>query len=422
MNSNDWVSLDAVAELVSTKVAVRLLQGKPYFSTENMLPNLRGVISAEQPSIGRVNGFKPHDTLFSNIRPYFRKVHYAHTSGGCSADVLVFRSKDPETFDPTYLYYCLANPAFIDYTMATCKGAKMPRGDKSAMTRYQVLALNLEEQKKVAGLLRAMDDIIDGLRTQSTTLEAIAQGLFRSWFVNFDPVRAKAAGRDVEGIPSKLAELFPASMEDSEHGEIPNGWRFESLDKRISYLNGLALQKFPPIEGEPTLPVIKIAQLRAGRGDPSILANRKLRPDYIIKDGDIIFSWSGSLEIKIWVGGEGALNQHLFKVHSASLPPWFCYCATMLHLASFRAIAADKATTMGHIQRHHLTEAKVAMPADEFICRLSPIFEPLYKTMVANGQIVRQLEELRDHLLPRLVSGTMPINTAELMVAEAMPA
>lgn len=421
MSSDTRVPLSSVAEIVSVKVPVSSLGGHPYVSTENLLPNLGGLGEGALPDADRVNSFNKHDTLFSNIRPYFRKVHYAPTGGGCSADVLVFRTKDPQEFWPPYLYYCLADPTFIEHTMATCKGAKMPRGDKGAMLQYLVPKPDLDAQKKVSSLLRSLDESITALQQQNTALESIAQRLFRSWFVNFDPVHAKAAGKEPEAMSAELAALFPSECEDSELGPIPKGWTVESLDRSITYLNGLALQKFPPLKGEAVLPVLKIAQLRAGRTDAGALANRKMRPEYVVKDGDIVFSWSGSLEIRIWTGGEAALNQHLFKVFSQVHPEWFCYQSTLKHLPLFRQIAASKATTMGHIQRHHLTEAKIPVAPDAVMQRFSAVFGPMQALIVQNGKLIKELEELRDHLLPRLISGKLSLEEAEV-VEEAMAA
>ena len=205
-----------------------------------------------------------------------------------------------------------------------------------------------EEQTKIAGLLGSLDDRITLLRETNATLEAIAQSLFKSWFVDFDPVRAKAEGRQQEGMDATTAALFPDSFEESELGLVPKGWTVRSLDSIADYLNGLALQKFPPSE-DSWLPVIKIAQLRKGDTVGADRAGRNIKPEYVIQNGDVLFSWSGSLEVAIWCGGEGALNQHLFKVTSAEVPKWFYYLWTRQHVPAFQQIAASKATTMGHI-------------------------------------------------------------------------
>ena len=127
------------------------------------------------------------------------------------------------------------------------------------------------------------------------------------------------------------------------------------------YLNGLACQKHPAVEGRKSLPVIKIRELRQGIIANSDRATADVATKYIVEDGDILFSWSGSLLVSIWCNGRGVLNQHVFKVTSGRYPKWYFYHATKHHLEEFQRIAADKATTMGHIQRHHLSSAKLAV-------------------------------------------------------------
>lgn len=219
------------------------------------------------------------------------------------------------------------------------------------------------ERLAITKMIGAIDDRITLLRETNTTLEAITQALFKSWFVDFDPVHAKMQGRAPEGMDEATAALFPDSFEDSELGKVPKGWQIKSLDSIATFLNGLALQKFPPT-GEGDLPVIKIAQLRKGDTVGADMASGSIKPEYIVQNGDVLFSWSGSLEVEIWCGGLGALNQHLFKVTSSSFPKWFYFLWTRFHLEHFRQVAASKATTMGHIQRAHLTAAKVTVPND----------------------------------------------------------
>ncbi|MDE0269021.1 MAG: hypothetical protein OXI96_08305 [Acidimicrobiaceae bacterium] len=128
-----------------------------------------------------------------------------------------------------------------------------------------------------------------------------------------------------------------------------------------TFLNGLALQKYPPTT-EFSLLVIKIKQLRSRNLQDADLASADIDPKYLVDDGDILFLWSGSLECKIWTSGRGALNQHLFKVIPTDNYKWLGYFTIHRYLNNFRAIAAGKATTMGHIQRHHLTHAKTNCP------------------------------------------------------------
>lgn len=272
------------------------------------------------------------------------------------------------------------------------------------------------EQRAIASALGALDDKIELNREMAATLDETARALFRSWFVNFDPVRDKADGRDT-GLPSEVADLFPERLADSALGEIPEGWAVTSLDRLASFLNGLALQKFPITDETKTLPVIKIAQLRAGSTRNSDRCSSALRPEYIVEDGDVLFSWSGSLECVYWSGGQGALNQHLFKVTANNAPTWLGYLGVQHHLPSFRETAAGKATTMGHIQRHHLTDARVALPNSALIAASGKIIEPMLERSWRLHVENRQLTELRDALLPKLVSGAVRFAAPEAFLA-----
>ena len=184
------------------------------------------------------------------------------------------------------------------------------------------------------------------------------------------------------------------------------------LDTIADYLNGLALQKYPP-QDDAGLPVIKIAQLRKGNTEGADRCSRTLPPEYIIEDGDVLFSWSGSLEVTIWCGGTGALNQHLFKITSREFPKWFYYLWTRHHLPSFQAIAAGKATTMGHIQRHHLSQARVLVPPSRLIGAMDEVIAPLVTRIAQNSVESRTLAAIRDALLPKLLSGQVRVKDAE---------
>lgn len=270
----------------------------------------------------------------------------------------------------------------------------------------------IAEQEAIAAVLGALDDKIELNRRMNATLEAMARALFQSWFVDFDPVRAKLDGRPPLGLDQATAALFPEHLQETALGHTPQGWEVHSLDKIAHYLNGLALQKYPPGDG-PTLPVIKIAQLRKGDAVGADRCNTDLPTAYIVQDGDVLFSWSGSLEVELWCGGPGALNQHLFKVTSPEFPKWFYYLWTLYHLDEFRLIAAGKATTMGHIQRGHLTAAKVLVPTRSLLDAMSRTMTPLIDKIIANRIQSRTLATLRDTLLPKLLSGELRVRGLE---------
>lgn len=196
---------------------------------------------------------------------------------------------------------------------------------------------------------------------------------------------------------------------------IPAGWRKGNLLDIANYLNGLAMQKFRPQGNEMGLPVLKIKELRQGScDDSSELCSLRIKPEYIIHDGDVIFSWSGSLLVDIWCGGTCGLNQHLFKVTSDIYDKWFYYLWTAHHLARFIAIAADKATTMGHIKREELAKAEVLIPCEEDYTSLTSIMQPVFELIISNRIEARKLAALRDELLPKLMSGEIDVSAIQL--------
>jgi type I restriction enzyme S subunit len=162
--------------------------------------------------------------------------------------------------------------------------------------------------------------------------------------------------------------------------------------------------------------VIKIAQLRAGNTEGGDRASADLPADYVVEDGDILFSWSGSLECRLWAGGPGALNQHLFKVTSGQYPRWLWYLGIHQHLDDFRHIAAGKATTMGHIQRHHLSDAKLPVPPPALLRAMDPVIGPIAESTWRRAVQSRTLAALRDTLLPKLLSGELRVKDAEQII------
>ena len=318
---------------------------------------------------------------------------------------------DPQRADAGYVLAFLTHPDVKSYIESFNAGGSRRAVTKGHIESFRLPLPPLPEQRAIAHILGTLDDKIELNRRMNETLEAMARALFKSWFVDFDPVLAKSEGRD-PGLPKPLADLFPNSFEDSELGEIPKGWEVRGIDEIARFLNGLALQKYPPKDGR-SLPVIKIAQLRAGDTAGADTANTDLNPDYVVEDGDVLFSWSGSLECVLWTGGRGALNQHLFKVTSGEFPKWFYYLWIHQHLADFRHIAAGKATTMGHIQRHHLSDAKVVVPAGDTLKAANETLSPLIDKVIVTRIESRTLAALRDTLLPKLISGELRVKDGE---------
>jgi type I restriction enzyme S subunit len=317
----------------------------------------------------------------------------------------------------SYLRFLLRSEYFQQPLLASSGRSAQAGFNKGDLSVISLPIPPVPKQKAIAHILGTLDDKVELNRKTNETLEAMAKALFKSWFVDFDPVRAKAEGRPT-GLPDQISELFPDSFEDSELGEIPRGWEVKAMDDVAHFLNGLALQKFPPQDGDPALPVIKITQLKKGDTQGADRCSAAVPGEYVIRDGDVLFSWSGSLAVDIWCGGEGVLNQHLFKVTSKTYQKWFVYQWVKHHLPDFQQIAQGKATTMGHIQRHHLSEAKALVPATSLLSTMDSAFTPLLERAFGLRRQLRELSSIRDALLPKLISGEIHIPDAEKMLEE----
>ena len=261
----------------------------------------------------------------------------------------------------------------------------------AVVQEYRLMVPGLEKQRSIASILSSLDRKIELNNKINADLEEMAQAIFKNWFVDFEPFK-------------------DGKFVDSELGMIPEGWKVGRLTEIASYMNGLAMQKFPPENNENSLPVLKIKELGQGFcGTDSDRCSYNIKDECKIHNGDVIFSWSGTLLVDVWCGGDCGLNQHLFKVTSKDYPKWFYYYWTKHHLQEFIHIAKDKAVTMGHIKRGHLEEALVAIPDNDSMERAHELFEPILSKMISLRLENSRLSLLRDTLLPRLMSGELEV-------------
>ena len=322
-----------------------------------------------------------------------------------------WRSLAPDVIDARWLYYWMCGGEFRQQ-ISGAKG-QTDMADYVSLTDQRQMAITVPPssiQRAIAGVLGALDDKIEQNRQTARALERLARAIFRAWFVDFEPVKAKAAGAtSFPSIPQSVFESLPTRFIDSEIGPVPEKWELKPIATIATFLNGLALQKYPPRGDGEDLRVIKIAQLRKGSAESAAWANSDVAEQYVIGDRDLLFSWSGTLEAEFWFGGKGALNQHLFKVTSSHFPSWFCFLWIRQHLPWFRAIAASKATTMGHIKRGHLQETPVVVPPNEVLHEANEVIGQIYDLF---GQLMiesRKLAAMRDVLLPKLLSGEVRV-------------
>lgn len=277
-----------------------------------------------------------------------------------------------------YLCYLINNMDLSGYIT----GSAQPKLSQTNLNAVTFQLPSIEKQNQIVSVLSALDDKIECNNKINENLQQQAQAIFKKWFIDND--------------------------------EIPDGWRKGNLLEIANYLNGLAMQKYRPTDDEIGIPVLKIKELRQGHCDASSdLCSSNIKSEYIIEDGDVIFSWSGSLLVDIWCGGTCGLNQHLFKVTSDHYDKWFYYLWTVYHLNRFIAVAADKATTMGHIKRGELAKAEVIIPSKEDYQKINSTLSPIFELIISNRIESRKLAQVRDALLPKLMSGEIDVEDVE---------
>ena len=359
------------------------------FAMDKLQPFCRDILGYElEPFFGGTK-FRNGDTIMARITPCLENGKAAKVAvlddgevGFGSTEYIVFRAKDG--VDEDFIYYLVCSPIVREPAIKSMVGSSgRQRVQTDVVQNLEIMVPDYEEQKRISGLLKSLDDKITTNTEINKNLLEQAQSIFTQEFLTLD--------------------------------SIPDNWQESSLLGIADYLNGLAMQKYRPKDDEQGLPVLKIKELRQGFcNSNSELCSPSINPEYIVHDGDVIFSWSGSLLVDIWCGGTCGLNQHLFKVTSSIYDKWFYYAWTNHHLQKFAAIAADMATTMGHIKREDLSKAEVLIPSQSDYDRIGGLLTPLYGLVIANRMENRKLSYLRDALLPQLMSGLLDVSGIDL--------
>ena len=331
--------------------------------------------------------FKRDDILYSEIRPAnkrFAYIDFENTSNYiASTKLMVLRHN--EKVLPEYLFALLKSNyviAELQHLAETRSGTFPQITFSSELAPMKVFLPDKDTQKRIVSILSSIEQKIDKNNEINNNLEQQAQAIFANEFLSLDT--------------------------------LPEGWKQASLIDIADYLNGLAMQKYRPTADESGIPILKIKELRQGCcDDNSELCSPSIKSDYIIHDGDVIFSWSGSLLVDLWCGGICGLNQHLFKVTSSKYDKWFYYAWTKHHLDRFVAVAADKATTMGHIKRDELAKAEVLIPNEADYNRIGALLQPIYEMIISNRIENKKLAATRDTLLPKLMNGEIDMSEVD---------
>lgn len=371
-------NLSDICDYAKGKIDVAVLDEDTYISTENMMPNKGGITSASSlPTVVQTQAFNAGDVLVSNIRPYFKKIWFAEYDGGCSNDVLVFRAKDGVS--KRFLYYVLADDTFFDYSMATSKGTKMPRGDKAAIMKYEIPDFTFEEQEKIARILEVLDKKIQINTAINDNLEQQAQALYKAWFVDFEPFG----------------------------GVKPAQWQLSDIYSVANIIYGAPFSsKLFNTEGRGK-PIIRIRDLKE---QAFVTYTTEVHPKgRLLKPGDIVVGMDGEFRPYVWGNTEAWLNQRVCIFESKNINDKAFVLFAIKPLLNVIE-QTQVATTVIHIGKKDYDAFEILLPDRKTLDDFGAITAPMINQIVNNCLENKRLSTLRDVLLPKLMSGELDVS------------
>ncbi len=384
---SEWkdVKLGEICSYGKERIGVASLTSATYISTENMQPNRGGVVLASSiPDKGCVVAYKKDDVLISNIRPYFKKIWQASHDGGCSADVLVFRNR--ENVNAKFLYYSLSADSFFDYSMATAKGTKMPRGDKNSLMEYGVKLPPLAEQKRIAEILGSLDDKIELNNRINRNLEEQAHALFKNRFIDFEPFGGKMPE---DWIVGKLSDL----------GTIVGGGTPSKAKKEYYTNHGIAwiTPKDLSLHSNKFTSKGEIDITQEGYGNSSA----KLMPK-----GSVLFSSRAPIGYISIAQNEVCTNQGFKSVvpkSNVGTPYIYFYLKTHTEEIENKASGSTFKEASGSL----MNSLDAIIPPDEVLDAFNALCNPIFEQQENLEKENQRLTTLRDTLLSKLMRGEM---------------
>ena len=413
--SSGWpiVKFGDCAEIVQEKVLPSTMGNALYIGLEHIgesTLSLSGEGIASDVTSTKTK-FRTGDILFGKLRPYFRKVVQAPREGVCSTDIWAVRALDG--VDQRYLYYCMASEEFVDFATAGSEGTRMPRATWEHVSRYTVSLPTLSEQRAIAHILGTLDDKIELNRRMNQTLEEMARALFKSWFVDFGPVRAKLEGQ-APYLPPELWDLFPDDFVDSELGEIPEGWDVKTLSEVVTHLRtNENPSKYPDtLFSHFSIPAYDLGQVPKQDLGGSIKSSKT-----VVQPGVVLLSKLNPEIERVWLvdvaAGERAICSTEFLALSPRLPfprsYVYCYFQTPAFRSLIQTLVTGTSKSHQRVQPSSVLSLPAIIPSEQVI----DAFERQAEAFLANSLTRRRettgLAAQRDALLPELVPGAWGI-------------
>jgi type I restriction enzyme S subunit len=407
---SEWkeVKLGDISFFSGERISVDNINTNNYISTDNMKPNKNGVSKAPKlPTSKTVLKYQSNDILVSNIRPYFKKIWFADQDGGSSSDVLIIRNKNEKRLDSRYLYYILFNDDFFAYVMRGAKGAKMPRGDKQEIMKYPISLPSIEIQKNIAKVMCNLDEKIRTNIIINQTLEEMAMILYKHWFVDFGPFQGD-------------------EFVESELGMIPEGWRVKKLNEVVNTQYGYTASA----EKEDIGPnFLRITDIQEGfinwNGVPYCYIDQANFDKYSLGKGDIVIARTGNSTGQVgYINSEVASVFASFLVRlqpkSINLSSHFLFLlVTASHYQDYLSGAASGTTRKG-ANAKVMTEYKFSLPPNKVMTKFHRTVDGTLNQIEDNLWENQSLRNIRDYLLPKLLSGEVDLWEAKKQIEETL--
>lgn len=396
-----------------------------------------------------------NDILFSMAGAYLGKTGFVkkeHLPANTNQALALIRVNE-SIANPKFIHYYLQQNSIIHFVNNSISQSAQPNINLQQIGDLNIILPHHSEQTKVVGFMSCLDNKITLNRQINQTLEQMAQALFKSWFVDFDPVvdnaldagffeqdlafsdellrrvvarRAVREHGDFKPLPEATRQLFPAAFEECAEpsvglgGWVPKGWENMAIYSLAEFVNGAAYKAFEPNLDKRGLPIIKIAELKAGVTDQTAFSDKSMPEKYRLTTGDILFSWSGnpdtSIDTFVWTYGDAWLNQHIFKVTPPNIigERSFVLIALKSLKPIFAEIARNKQTTgLGHVTVADLKRLQIIKPGPNVLAVWDHLVSPYVNQILALTLQAQTLAQLRDTLLPKLISGELRLDNFE---------
>ena len=389
---SEWkkVRLGEIANYVNEKIDIKAFDTSLYISTDSMLKDKGGIGTPESiPESGKVTKYQHNDILVSNIRPYFKKIWFSNREGGCSNDVLVFRAND--NIDSTFLYYVLSDDSFFDHMMSSANGTKMPRGNRKLIPSFEIPLPPLSTQHRIASILSRYDSLIENYQKQIKLLEEAAQRLYKEWFIDL---------------------RFPGHENTMIVDGVPEGWEKKPVKTIIELQSGYAFKSSAFME-DGIYKIVTIKNVKDGAFDGENVSKiasipEKMPKHCILEDGDILLSLTGNVGRVCIVNGKNyLLNQRVAKLKSAYKAYTYCLFRSRDMFIEVNNLANGAAQQ--NVSPIRIGEMKILIPEKKWLDDFERTVSNYILGIITLQSQIRFLTEVRDRLLPKLMSGEIAV-------------